>query len=261
LPLTMGARTWTCPRNHSFDIARSGYLNLLQPQDRRSREPGDPRQALEARARLLAAGIGQRVLDAFVRRAAAALASSGGAVADLGCGFGDALGLLCEHREVAAVGIDLAAPAVDVAARRYPAVTWVAANADRRLPLLDASVSLIVSLHARRNPAECQRVIPPGGHLLVAVPAPEDLTELREAVQGTAVARTRAATVVTEHESGFVVVDRGHAREQHRLGSGHLQDLLRGTYRGERAREAERVRALDDLTVTLATDFVLLRRR
>ena len=30
-----------CPRGHSFDVARSGYINLLQPQDRRSKHPGD----------------------------------------------------------------------------------------------------------------------------------------------------------------------------------------------------------------------------
>ena len=28
-----------CARGHSFDVARSGYINLLQPQERRSRQP------------------------------------------------------------------------------------------------------------------------------------------------------------------------------------------------------------------------------
>ena len=34
-------RRMVCPRGHSFDIARRGYVNLLQPQDRRSKKPGD----------------------------------------------------------------------------------------------------------------------------------------------------------------------------------------------------------------------------
>ena len=38
-----------CPRGHSFDVARSGYINLLQPQDRRSKQPGDTPAAIEGR--------------------------------------------------------------------------------------------------------------------------------------------------------------------------------------------------------------------
>src|SRR5690242_19735617 len=125
LPLDRSATTWACPRGHSFDVARSGYVNLLQPQDRRSRHAGDTRGALDARGRLLAAGIGRRVLDAFVTVAAALVPTDGAAVADLGCGFGDALGALGGHRHVIGIGIDLAATAVDVAARRFPAMTWV----------------------------------------------------------------------------------------------------------------------------------------
>jgi 23S rRNA (guanine745-N1)-methyltransferase len=180
---------------------------------------------------------------------------------DLGCGSGDALGLLRAHRDTTAIGIDLATAAVDAAARRFPSITWVVANADRRLPLLEASVSLLVSLHARRNPEECRRVLEPGGHLLVAVPAPDDLIELREAVQGARVERDRVAAVIAEHESSFDVVDRSTARERHHVSGEPLRDLLRGTYRGERTSASERVQAMTDLDVTLASDFLVLRRR
>jgi len=261
LPLTRDARAWTCARGHSFDVARRGYVNLLQPQDRRSLDAGDPRAALDARSRLLATGIGRGILDAFVALASGLLPDAGAAVADLGCGAGEALGVLHSRRNIVAVGIDLAAPAVDIAARRFPSVTWVVANADRRLPLLDASQSLVMSLHARRNPAECERVLSAGRHLLVALPAPDDLIELREAVQGARVERDRAAAVITEHASAFDVVDRSTAREQHRVGGEQLRDLLRGTYRGERSSAAERVQALSDLQVTLASDFIVFRRR
>jgi 23S rRNA (guanine745-N1)-methyltransferase len=260
LPLDRTANQWRCAHGHSFDIARSGYVNLLQPQDRRSREAGDPRVALSARSRLLAAGIGRTVLEAFIARAGSLLPQVGGTVVDLGCGSGDALGLLCAHHHTMAVGIDLATVAVDVAARRFPALTWVVANADRRLPLLDASVPVVVSLHARRNPDECRRVLEPGGHLLVAVPAPDDLIELREAVQGARVERDRLAAVIAEHESSFEVVDRSTARERHRVSGEPLRDLLRGTYRGERTSASERVQAITDLDITLASDLVVLRR-
>ena len=52
LGLVREERRMVCPRNHSFDIARSGYINLLQPQDRRAKEPGDTAEAVAARRRL-----------------------------------------------------------------------------------------------------------------------------------------------------------------------------------------------------------------
>jgi len=261
LPLEPLTGAWVCPRGHSFDIARSGYVNLLQPQDRRSPDAGDTPAAIEARRRLLAAGIGRGNVEAFVGHAATLVAAPEDVVVDLGCGAGDALGLLRATRPIAGVGFDLSTNAVNVAARRFPTMTWGVVNADRRLPLLDGRIALALSLHARRNPAECHRVISTGGHLLVAVPAPDDLIELRQAIQGARVERDRVADVIAEHAAGFEVAARFVARERHTLAGDDLRDVLRGTYRGIRSSNASRVQALESLEVTFASDFVLLRRR
>ena len=52
LSLVRDMRRVVCPRKHSFDIARSGYINLLQPQERRARNPGDTAETIAARRRL-----------------------------------------------------------------------------------------------------------------------------------------------------------------------------------------------------------------
>jgi 23S rRNA (guanine745-N1)-methyltransferase len=210
---------------------------------------------------VLGQGIGASILHAFVSRADRLLPGTDSVVADLGCGAGDALGRLHAGREVVGVGIDLSAAAVNIAARRFAAVTWVVANADRTLPLLDERVSLVLSLHARRNPVECHRVLSPGGHLLAAVPAADDLVELREAVQGSRVERDRVHELIVEHEPHFEVIDQFVARERHQLSGTQLRDVLRGTYRGERASDAARVQALGTLAVTFASDMIVLRRR
>ena len=80
---------------------------------------------------------------------------SGRVAVEIGAGTGELLGRLIGGGSWSGVGLDLSVPAVEHAARQYPAVTWVVANADRRLPLLDASIDLILSVHARRNPGEC----------------------------------------------------------------------------------------------------------
>lgn len=252
--LTPVERRLRCAAGHSFDVARSGYISLLQPQDRRSTAAGDSKEAVTARRRLLDAGVGRAAIDAIVSRA---VAIEGPLVAgDLGCGSGDLLGALAAAREVCGVGIDLSAAAAEAAARRFPAVTWVVANADRALPLLDRSVQLITSLNGRRNVGECARVLAPGGLLIVAVPAPDDLIELREQVQGEGVTRDRADAVVAEHAARFAVLERFTVRSRQHLDGDGLRDLLRGTYRGARISAAQRVNRLDALEVTVATDVL-----
>jgi 23S rRNA (guanine745-N1)-methyltransferase len=260
-PLARRDRTLACPSGHTYDVARTGYVNLLQPQDRRSLHAGDSREAVEARARLAAAGVGRALIDAVVSRLAGLELGKHPIAADLGSGTGEALAALARVRSLQGVGIDLSVAAADHAARRFPDLTWVVANADRRLPLLDGSVNLVLSLHARRNPAECARVLAPGGLLLMAVPAADDLIELRERVLGSRVERERAQALVDEHAASFDVVDEFQARSTARLDGEALRLLLRVTYRGARAAAAERVSTLPASNVTLASDLVLFRLR
>jgi len=216
---------------------------------------------IDARWRVFTGGPGREIFERFVGRAAALPLPDGAVVVDLGCGSGDVLGALARARAIDGIGIDLSTPAVDRAARTFPDLTWVAANADRRLPLLDASVALVLSLHARRNPPECARVLSAGGLLLVAVPAADDLAELREAVQGSADPRDRGDALVEAHAAHFKVLDRFVAR--HVINADHAQilDLMRGTYRGFRRRNAARLEALHGTEVTLASELFLFGAR
>jgi 23S rRNA (guanine745-N1)-methyltransferase len=259
LLLERRGRTWQCARRHSYDVARSGYLNLLQPQDRRSSNPGDSAEAVEARARLIGAGIGRSILDGIVH-ALARLASLRDVVVDLGSGTGDALGSLQEHIGMTGIGIDISTAAAEHASRRFPPITWIVANADRRLPLLDGCVDVILSMHGRRNVAECARVLTPAGRLLVAVPAADDLIELRELVLGEGIARERTEALVAEHVPRFSLSQRFALRERHHLSAAALADLLRSTYRGERRAELHKLDGVSSLDVTLASDVLILER-
>jgi 23S rRNA (guanine745-N1)-methyltransferase len=260
LPIEKRERVYVCGRGHTFDIARSGYVNLLQPQDRRSREPGDAREALSARAALLAADIGRTLIDAIASRFDRLNLRTDPVIVDLGSGTGDALATVAGQRSMTAIGIDLSSAAADHAARRFPDCVWVVANADRRLPLLDQSVDVVMSLHGRRNPEEAARVLRSDGALLIALPAPDDLVELRALVQGEGIARERGEAVIDAHRPLFAPVDRACIRETLTLERELLMNLLRATYRGARLRSTERVVAVDRMAVTLASDVFVFRR-
>jgi 23S rRNA (guanine745-N1)-methyltransferase len=258
-PLVRGERAYACPRGHSFDVARSGYCNLLQPQDRRSKEPGDPKEAVLARRRFLEAGHGDLLLDAL--RPMVRDAPETPTVLDLGCGEGFYLGSLADERSMDAHGLDISTAAIDLAARRYPGVSWFVANADRALPFGEESFDLVLSLTARRNAPEMRRVLRPGGRLIVAVPGEDDLIEAREAALGERVLRSRVESVLADFAGAFAVESHRTLRRRERLTAEEIRDTLAATYRGARESERRRLAGLGALEVTLSYDLFLFRPR
>jgi 23S rRNA (guanine745-N1)-methyltransferase len=261
LPLARAERALRCERGHAFDVARSGYVNLLQPQDRRSPRAGDEPETVLARERLARAGVDRALVEA-VRGWHGALepAARTGALLDVGCGIGTCLAAIArEGAPAAAYGVDLSVAAVERAARAAPELAWLVANADRRLPFLDASLDVALSIKGPKSPAELARVLAPGGHLLLALPAPDDLAELRSATAGGPLPRDPAEGALASFAERFALVERREVREQVELGPELLRDLLRVSYRGARASEARRAERLAEMRVTLAATLLHLR--
>ncbi|HEV2856751.1 MAG TPA: methyltransferase domain-containing protein [Thermoanaerobaculia bacterium] len=262
-PLERQGQSLVCPRGHTFDLARSGYCNLLQPQDRRSKNPGDPKETVEARRRFQDAGHGAALLKALIAEIDALDLPPGAAVLDVGCGEGTYLGRItrdiARERPVEAHGIDLSAPAVDLAARRFPEATWIVGNADRFLPWAPESFDLVLSIDARLNPGEMRRVLKPEGWLLVAVPGPDDLVELRTAVLGEGLTRDRMERVEAMLAGDFELDGRRTVRETVRLSPEAARDALAATYRGARESRRERIEAISAMDVTLSHELARFR--
>src|SRR5438132_3688387 len=215
-PLRREGDRYFCERSHSFDVARSGYINLLQPQDRRSRDPGDSIAAIEGRRRFLDRGFAEPL-----RRTIADLVKKG-PLLDAGCGDGYYLGALSiEDR----CGIDISTAAIDLAARRVPGCQWVVANADRFVPYADGSFATVMSITGRMNRAEFRRVLVNDGRLLVAVSAPDDLVELRGA------SRDRVQRTIDSFGPDFTLIERGRASTVADLDAEAVRDIRAATYR------------------------------
>jgi 23S rRNA (guanine745-N1)-methyltransferase len=211
-----------CANGHSFDMASAGYVNLLQPQERRSKQPGDSTIAVAARRRLHDRGVSVPSLRAIAEMIQA---SGDDIVADAGCGDGFYLGSLAQEIEFSAHGIDISVPAITAAARRYPACEWVVANADRFVPYPDDSFSIVLSITARMNPPEFARVLRPDGHLLVAIPAPDDLIEVR----GTG--RDRITGTVELFSQHFKLLEHRRVTTVFDLDADAIQDIRHSIYR------------------------------
>lgn len=251
-PLVRHERTYVCANRHSFDVARTGYVNLLQPQDRRSRNPGDTAAAVAARRRFYERG--DPLVAAIVRAVPVR-----GTLLDVGCGEGSHLDAFRREYGVEAWGVDISVPAIELAAKTHRECSFVVANADRFLPFADASFDAVTSITARMNAGEMRRVLRPDGALIVVVPAAEDLVELREAVQGERIERDRVERTVASFAPLFTLERQETLRHIARLDRAAMIEVLSSSYRGLRTRERERLERLEFADVTLARDLLLLR--
>jgi 23S rRNA (guanine745-N1)-methyltransferase len=261
-PLARADASLVCARGHAYDVSRSGYVNLLQPQDRRSRHPGDTAEAVRARRRIHEAGLEEWLVDELAAEADSALKSSRSdvpAILDVGCGDGYFLGELARRRTMDAHGVDISRPAIDVASRAYPGASWVVANADRMLPWADGSFDLVLSITSRRHAPEIRRVLAPSGRALFVLPAEDDLIELRESALGRAVRRDRVAPLVSALAGSLALVSRRGVRRCARLNRSQLEDLLSTTYRTGRVERENRVGRLTGLDVTMSRELLLFR--
>lgn len=177
-----------CPAGHSFDVARQGYVNLM---NRAAPRNADTPEMLDARARFLAA-------LAFAPLAGRIAEQAEGAtrIVEVGAGTGyylaQTLDTLPEARGLAT---DVSVAAAKRAARAHPRAAAVVADTWAGLPIADAAVDAVLCVFAPRNPAEFSRILVPGGSLVIAVPTERHLAQLRQRHGLLSVAEDKAEAV------------------------------------------------------------------
>lgn len=168
------AGNWRCAQGHSFDVAREGYVNLLLVQNKSSPSPGDSGEMVQARRDFLGADHYRPLRDAVLALLAPLQPR---ALLDTGCGEGYYTGAFTTLTPDV-IGVDIAKPAIRLAAKRYRDITWLVASG-AALPLADASMDLICNMFTQIHLAEMLRVLAPGGHVLVVTPAADHLQSVR----------------------------------------------------------------------------------
>ena len=181
-PLGLTARTASCPRGHSYDLAKQGYLNLL-PSASTGIE-GDSAAMVEARTTFLSTGHYTPILNALRTHTTQRLSELSTAgdkelIVEVGAGTGYYLaGVVGDGSERWGLALDVSRYAARRAAKVHPRVGSVICDAWREIPLRDDAAQVILNVFAPRNAEEMARVLARGGSLLVVTPNQAHLAEL-----------------------------------------------------------------------------------
>ncbi len=257
-PLQLEERTYRCESGHSFDPAKEGYINLLLSHQRKSKNPGDDANMIQARRRFFDSGVFDP-LTRLILNSSFITNHSSLSFLDAGCGEGHFAGTLSETRDGQFFGMDISKEAVRCAAKRYRKANWIVANALRTLPFADHSLDVILSVLAPRNPEEFVRILKPDGVLILGVPGPNHLIELRSQLATNASDfEEKADEAAVKCAPQFTEVKREILSYEQTLTQAQITDLIQMTpifWCSSPEAKAE-IQRLDQLTVTIS--FVLL---
>lgn len=180
-PLLRTDTFYVCPQRHQFDIAKEGYVNLLPVQHKRSRDPGDSAEMMQARRAFLDAGHYLPLRQTLGELLDARLPAKAYALLDIGCGEGyytHAFAEIARQHGAETFGLDVSRAAVRAAAKRYPQAMFCVASS-HRLPFDAQTLDAVVRIYAPCKGEELARVVKPEGWVITAAPGPRHLVELK----------------------------------------------------------------------------------
>lgn len=188
-PVTLTEDGGNCQKGHRFDRSRSGYMHLLPANRKHAKNPGDDKVMVNARRQFLDKGYYRPLADTVSRLAGdwlSARREETPSILDAGCGEGYYTTILYEAlcrrgMEPDILGVDISKLALDKAAKRQKAILYIVASVFH-LPVPDACCDLLCSLFSPYCSKEYQRVVRPGGAMLLVIPGENHLWELKQAI-------------------------------------------------------------------------------
>lgn len=181
-----------CQHAHTFDIAASGYVNLLPPGKAGNSHTGDDRNMIKARRAFLETGYYDRISDFAAQCIAEFSFSTDMTILDAGSGDGYHITRIADilsGRLSSAIGIDASKHGAEIAAKaakceKREKVSFFAANIFD-LPIADSTIDVMISMFAPIPFEEANRVLRDDGILVVIASGRKHLWEMRELLYDT----------------------------------------------------------------------------
>ncbi|MBS9781838.1 MAG: methyltransferase domain-containing protein [Gammaproteobacteria bacterium] len=190
-------KAYRCENNHSFDVGKAGDVNLLLPNQKRSKNPGDSKAMVGARRDFLASDVYQPIAELLAKYITMLGQGEAQIIADAGCGEGYYLrqvqrlcypNLDCSNSNYftdnggAFIGWDISKYAVQSAAKQSTfSAKWLTAS-NAAIPIADNQIDILLSNFGFEVADEFARVVKSGGYVMTLDVGEKHLLELRKLI-------------------------------------------------------------------------------
>lgn len=246
-----------CSHNHQFDIAKEGYVNLIPANKKRSKNPGDNIEMMQARRRFLNSGAYNPLRSRVSQLSCELLQDSQHRVLDIGCGEGYYTShiqstLSADKADSNVFGLDISKVAVRYAAKRYPNCSFSVASS-QRLPFESHSLDLVIRIYAPCNSEELARCVDHHGHVVTVTPAARHLYQLRALIYDDVILHPEEAETLT----GFTLSNEEKLNYTLSLSGAEAMDLLQMTPFAWKATEQMKSKLSQSIHFECETDFII----
>lgn len=171
-----------CENRHSFDIASSGYINLLKPGKMNNAKAGDSKEMIRARSDFFLCGayspIREKICEVVNK-------FKHNLIVDAGCGEGYYTEYIAESFEDSSViGFDMSKFGCEhgakIARRVRKSNILYSVSSIFEMPVMDNCADIIVNMFAPVASEEFYRVLTTQGHLIVVSSGVEHLNGLKK---------------------------------------------------------------------------------
>ncbi len=174
-----------CENNHNFDIAKSGYVNLLLSQQIKSKRHGDDKLMVRSRQDFLNKGYYDSLLN-NVLKTIIKYAKNGCRILDAGCGecwyTANIYKYLIKNQiKPEVLAIDISKDALAAGAKRNREIELAVASVFS-LPVKEESCDILISFFAPFCGGEFTRVLKKDGVMIRVIPLQKHLWSLKKAV-------------------------------------------------------------------------------
>jgi 23S rRNA (guanine745-N1)-methyltransferase len=265
-PLQQKENSYECLHRHKFDVAKSGYVNLLPAHLKNSKHPGDSVQMVKARTRFLETGLYDLILHHIYEKIMFFISNHEAEhfnIIDAGCGDGyytdgikKMLANATNKKTCAFIGYDISKEAILPASKRSKEIKWAVAT-NKRIPICNHSSNIVISIFGFPIFEEFNRVLEKGGMLLLVEPGPEHLLELRKALYPM-ITEKKMEEKNEKINNYFLLNEKTRYQEpDKKFSSENINDLLCMTPHGFRASKEKIKFVMDNPPLTMMIDVLI----
>lgn len=196
--------SYKCENNHSFDISKQGYINLML----NSKNSGDNKEMIMSRHEFLKKGYFENLLNQICNIIAKLNVKN---ILDVGCGEGYYDRGIKEKTGLDITGIDISKEACLKASKASKDITYVVSSSNN-LPFDDNEFDLILNIFAPHQEVEFTRVC--NKYIMKIIPNKNHLIELKELLYNDVIIKEEKKLnfsefneILCEHVTYQVIVD------------------------------------------------------